>query len=115
MPYSPAKPCRHSGCPNLTHDRYCPLHAPAHQRDSAHKRGYTSKWNRRRKLYLQANLLCVECQRSGRLTPAAVVDHIIPHRGDEVLMWDETNWQPLCKPCHDKKTGRQDSRPIYKF
>ena len=25
--------------------------------------------------------------------------------GDHVLFWDEQNWQPLCKSCHDKKTG----------
>jgi len=47
----------------------------------------------------------VECRSYERLTPATVVDHIIPHRGDERLFWDETNWQPLCKQCHDKKTG----------
>ena len=21
------------------------------------------------------------------------------------LFWDENNWQPLCKDCHDRKTG----------
>lgn len=42
---------------------------------------------------------------------ATVVDHIVPHRGDPVLFWDERNWQPLCKRCHDaakqseEKTG----------
>ncbi|MGM9590559.1 MAG: HNH endonuclease signature motif containing protein, partial [Faecousia sp.] len=42
---------------------------------------------------------------AGRLTPATVVDHIIPHRGDRKLFWDESNWQPLCKDCHNRKTG----------
>ena len=46
MPHSPPRPCRQPGCPNLTHDRYCAVHAPAHQRDSAHKRGYDSRWRR---------------------------------------------------------------------
>jgi 5-methylcytosine-specific restriction endonuclease McrA len=32
---------------------------------------------------------------------ASVVDHKIPHRGDQVLFWSEDNWQPLCKRCHD--------------
>jgi 5-methylcytosine-specific restriction protein A len=40
--------------------------------------------------------------------PAAVVDHITPHGGDEALFWDRDNWQPLCKPCHDAKTARED-------
>jgi len=47
----------------------------------------------------------MECQRNGKLSPATVVDHILPHRGDEDLFWDESNWQPLCKRCHDRKTG----------
>ena len=41
-------------------------------------------------------------ERLGRRT---VVDHIVPHRGDARLFWDEDNWQPLCKSCHDRKTG----------
>jgi 5-methylcytosine-specific restriction endonuclease McrA len=32
-----------------------------------------------------------------------VVDHIQPHKGDETLFWDENNWQPLCRQCHDIK------------
>ncbi|HOO52277.1 MAG TPA: HNH endonuclease signature motif containing protein, partial [Alphaproteobacteria bacterium] len=50
--------------------------------------------------------LCVECERKGHVIPATVVDHIIPHRGDETLFWDESNWQALCKKCHDRKTGK---------
>jgi 5-methylcytosine-specific restriction protein A len=44
-----------------------------------------------------------------------VVDHIVPHRGREQLFWDESNWQALCKPCHDKKTGEEDSHPTYEY
>ena len=51
----------------------------------------------------------------GKYTRATVVDHIIPHRGDRILFWDQNNWQPLCKPCHDRKTGEEDSRPTYRF
>ena len=40
-----------------------------------------------------------------KITPATVVDHIVPHRGDKKLFWDQSNWQPLCKEHHDKKTG----------
>jgi 5-methylcytosine-specific restriction protein A len=38
---------------------------------------------------------------------ATVVDHIVPHRGDQRLFWDEANWAALCKPCHDAKTARE--------
>ena len=51
--------------------------------------------------------LCAECLKNGVLTPATVVDHIVPHRGDHALFWDEQNWQPLCKDCHDRKTGQE--------
>ena len=30
-------------------------------------------------------------------------DHIIPHRGDMRLFWDESNWQALCESWHDHK------------
>jgi 5-methylcytosine-specific restriction protein A len=35
-----------------------------------------------------------------------VVDHRVPHRGDDHLFWDRSNWQAMSKPCHDEKTGR---------
>ncbi len=50
--------------------------------------------------------LCVACKRQGRLTPATVVDHIIPHRGNKEVFWDTSNWQPLCETCHNQKTAR---------
>ncbi|MFW0778491.1 MAG: HNH endonuclease [Rickettsiales bacterium] len=59
------------------------------------------------KLYLKANPLCVCEECKGKVVPAQVVDHIRPHRGDERLFWDESNWQPLAKVCHDKKTMQE--------
>ena len=63
------------------------------QRGSAAKQGYDGKWRKARALFLKKVVL------------ATVVDHIIPHRGDQRLFWDQTNWESLCKECHDKKTG----------
>jgi hypothetical protein len=40
------------------------------------------------------------CEEAGRFTPATVVDHRIPHRGDIRLFWDPINWQPLCTHHH---------------
>ncbi|WP_278244315.1 HNH endonuclease [Caldisalinibacter kiritimatiensis] len=54
--------------------------------------------------------LCVECEKNGELTPATVVDHIVPHHGDEALFWNEDNLQSLCKLCHDRKTAKEDGR-----
>ncbi len=39
---------------------------------------------------------------------ATVVDHIVPHKGDQQLFWDTRNWQSMSKPCHDKKTAKED-------
>lgn len=68
---------------------------------SAHERGYDHAWRKARALFLQANPLCVFCQAQGITCAASVVDHITPHRGDRFLFWAETNWQALCKACHD--------------
>lgn len=91
-------------------------HKPLHpDRPSAAKRGYGSKWQRTSKAYLRKHPLCVKCLAQGKFVTATVVDHIIPHRGDHFLMWSDTNWQALCKACHDKKTGNEDSRPKYSY
>ena len=54
--------------------------------------------------------LCVECLRQSpqRFTPATEIDHIIPHRGNDRLFWDQSNWQALCKRCHSAKTAKED-------
>ena len=41
------------------------------------------------------------CLKLGIVTASQVTDHITPHKGDKQLMWDESNWQALCKHCHD--------------
>ena len=110
MPRTPKRPCRYPGCPNLcetgayceSHRRECSLES---LRGGAAARGYDSKWRAARARYLQKHPLCVRCLQAEKLSPATVVDHITPHRGDKKLFWDEKNWQALCKPCHDQKTG----------
>ena len=82
---------------------------------SAEQRGYGRAWQKARKKYLEVHPLCVECMKEGKYVKATDVDHIVPHRGDKILFWDESNWQPLCKPCHDKKTGDQDTRMSYAY
>lgn len=117
MPTKPKKPCKHSGCPLLTDNTYCEIHVRLHadDRPSARERGYDNRWRKARKRFLKANPFCRRCKDEGKLTPATVVDHITPHRGDQKLFWDESNWQPLCKKCHDRKTRTEDQYPTYKF
>ena len=105
MPRKPLQPCRYPGCAKLSDQPYCFDHRQLFARESATVRGYDIRWQAARRLFLRAHPLCVECLKHGILRPATVVDHIVPHRGDANLFWDEDNWQPLCKRCHDTKTG----------
>ena len=118
MPSRPKRPCAHPGCPELVENgKYCERHRPLHPEESrsASSRGYGRAWQRASKQYLAAHPLCVMCAAEGRYVKAMVVDHIRPHRGDHVLFWDRSNWQSLCKSCHDQKTGLEDSRPTYRY
>ncbi len=78
------------------------------RRPSPAKQGYGRRWRKARRLYLREHPLCVQCEAEGTIMAATVVDHVVPHRGDYNLFWDESNWQAMCKPCHDRKTGRED-------
>jgi 5-methylcytosine-specific restriction enzyme A len=77
------------------------------ERPSAARRGYGPRWRKARAAYLARHPLCAACQAEGRVVPATVVDHVVPHRGDAALFWDQANWAALCKPCHDAKTARE--------
>ena len=85
---------------------------------SSTERGYGYAWQKARARFLQAHPLCVMCQdmKPSRVTAAEVVDHIIPHKGDQTLFWDEANWQPLCKQCHDSVKQREEhGRPVVAY
>lgn len=75
-------------------------------RGSAGSRGYGYRWSKAAAAYKRQHPLCVCCKANGRMRLAALVDHVVPHRGDEALFWDQANWQALCDDCHNgpKKT-----------
>jgi len=132
------RPCRRPGCAGfaVAGSRWCATHAAygqqqkaAHvacldqQRGSAAARGYDSRWQKARRTFLAQHAhRCVgyagkKSLVSGPsslvsspvcLNPATIVDHIVPHRGNQALFWDSSNWQCLCKPCHDRKTATED-------
>ena len=74
-----------------------------------HQSMYDRRWRKARRLYLTLHPLCVYCQEDGYTRAASVVDHIRPHKGDDRLFWDESNWQPLCKTHHDATKQREES------
>lgn len=71
------------------------------RRPSAAARGYDRDWQSRSAEFLAEHPYCAMCQE-----PSTVVDHVIPLSAGGAD--DETNWQSLCKPCHDGPKQRQD-------
>lgn len=110
MPYKPRPGCRYPGCSNRAEkgSAYCIKHKKQKERErpTSTARGYNYRWQKVRKMYLRENPLCVECLRVGIITPATVVDHINPHRGDQDKLWDSDNLQSLCESCHNRKTAK---------
>lgn len=96
---------------------------------SSTARGYGYKWQQARAGYLLAHPYCayclrevgisynqdavaigLACVRAGIGLPhAAVVDHVVPHRGDMKLFWDKTNWQSLCASHHSRDKQREEA------
>ncbi|URF02983.1 HNH endonuclease signature motif containing protein [Cupriavidus campinensis] len=94
------------------------------------QRGYGYRWQQARAAHLREHPFCEYCLKERRIvatTVAAVilecaarglalpygnvVDHRIPHRGDDALFWDRTNWQTLCTPHHSRDKQRQENAP----
>lgn len=90
--------------------RWKPANAPAFKRvkqfdqarGSARDRGYDRDWERARLEYLKSvDGICEEHQRRGYLVPAVLVDHMVPVREAPDRRLDKTNFDALCRNCHD--------------
>ena len=73
------------------------------RRPSSYARGYNGEWRKKSREWLDHHPDCSFCGR-----PASLVDHIIPHKGDQTLFWDWRNWQSLCTPCHSGQKQRDE-------
>lgn len=69
-------------------------------------------WKRLRLAQLRRQPLCVMCERSGKATAAGVVDHVVPHKGDEALFFDAGNLQSLCATHHDASKSKAEARGV---
>ncbi|AZG88160.1 HNH endonuclease [Pseudomonas syringae pv. aptata] len=76
---------------------------------TANQRGYNYAWQKARLVHLGANPLCVYCDRAGLVVAASVVDHSVPHRGDQDIFWDRSLWVSLCTHCHSSVKQREES------
>jgi len=110
--------CAAAGCGALVTRGRCPIHAGAldRARGSRQARGYTNRWGRRAAIFRARYPLCgmrpgnrppvmSACYDADRITLGAQVDHVVPHKGDPDLFWDELgNWQTLCASCGARKS-----------
>lgn len=67
-----------------------------HHRGSARDRGYDARWDVAAKAFRRSHPLCLGCEAVGRIEAAEVTDHVIPHRGDMDVFWDQAWWQASC-------------------
>ena len=116
MPRAAMKPCGRPGCGELAENgrRFCKADgatSPAERqydrdRGTAASRGYGAEWRARRDAHLRREPLCRECSKTGRVTPATDVDHIVARAkgGGE----EDENLQSLCATHHSIKTNRED-------
>lgn len=112
------KVCKKSGCGRsaVPGKDYCERHQNCNQaldRKIFTKRGksnqwhylyQTAEWRRRSKAFLKKYPFCFICG-----APSTITDHIVPHRGDLTLFWNEENWQPMCQRCHSRKTLQENN------
>lgn len=77
---------------------------PPQRQVSARRRGYSADWERESKRFLRSHPICAICRRA----PATCVDHIEPHKGNPVMFWARSNWQPACRSCNSAKAARSE-------
>ena len=111
MPHAAPHPCNQLGCREVLPrgQRYCAAHQRAvHQavdreRGSPSMRGYGRQWRMVRAAVLADEPLCRICAEHGRTTAATEVDHVDANSRNN----DRANLRPLCKPCHSRRTLRE--------
>lgn len=114
MPRRAPRPCAAYPCPNLVYEgSRCEKHRlprPRDTRPSPGQRKYGHAWKKRRDAYLEEHPWCVGVngRHAGQQVKAVIVDHIKPLRqgGRD----DDTNYQSVCRSCHNYKTAHDGSK-----
>lgn len=81
-------------------------HNPERDRKQALYRG-NSSWRNYCARFLAVNRRCYACGK-----PATVVDHLVPHKGDEKLFQQLNNHIPLCERDHNYVSAKFDARYV---
>lgn len=70
----------------------------------------TGNWQRLRLAKLASAPLCEPCERSGRITPAKHVDHIVSIASGGPAFPELSGLMSMCPSCHGFKTANLDRR-----
>lgn len=109
MPWKPASPCSHPGCPSKAVSQgRCHAHQRQQQRaydrerGTAAQRGYGSQWRATRAAFLRRHPTCEGCGQ-----PATEAHHVVRKRdgGDD----SDGNLVAYCRACHSRVTAREDA------
>lgn len=119
----PRRLCGKAGCRTYVDfkTKYCEEHQGAtakeynrtvrYQRDARETEFYNSKaWRDLRHSYMAGNPLCVRCLDDGKITQAAIADHIIEIKDDWTQRLLKDNLQGLCRACHNIKTKEEHEK-----
>ena len=123
MPLRPNRPCLHRGCATLTRAAhgYCDAHQGEASGWSEYnagrtntERGYGAAWRKLRAWVLRRDHgLCQVCAKTGLITPATEVDHIVSKAEGARRKWGRhqvdghDNLQAICIDCHKAKTAKE--------
>lgn len=75
---------------------------------SRQSRGYGRAHELMRERVLREEPLCRACQAAGRVSATTIADHIVPKTDGGTD--ERSNYQGLCRPCHDAKTAEEAAR-----
>ena len=108
MPIAPLNTeCKEYGCrnPKTIRSTYCIEHGGGMtDKGKANSKLYgQAAWKKIRARQLSKHPLCARCYQDGRITAAAHVDHVFPHRRDGTA-FRVNLFQSLCQSCHTHKT-----------
>lgn len=113
MPRTPINlKCRELGCKNNKTSRstFCSEHGggvteKGKENSKLYSTGY---WKKQRIAQLSKNPLCASCLLNGRVVSAEHIDHVFPHRQDDVK-FKRNLFQSLCASCHTLKTQQENN------
>jgi 5-methylcytosine-specific restriction protein A len=104
MPYRPRTPCTEPGCPELVErPGKCKAHARIYERERRRRMqayNYGRAWRRLRLAVLSEQPIC-PCG-----AKASEVDHVVPLSAGGTH--DRSNLMARCKPCHSRKTLKEN-------